>query len=319
MSDAKRPDVRHIYQNHHLDTTRWDRFRPRRDDIVISTSYKAGTTLTQTIVLNLLFPDGPPAVVMDLSPWLDMRIGGPLDEVLARIEAQTHRRCIKTHLPLDGLPFFDEVQYVVVSRDPRDVFMSLLNHWGNHTPAFFERINGPDRPGPPFPKFDGDVQRAWREWITRGWFDWESDGYPYWSHLHHAKTWWEFRDLPNIRLVHYNDLRRDLEGEMRRLADWLHIEVPEDRWTAVVDACRFETVKANPEKVLGEGISQFWEGGGQTFVFKGTNGRWKDVLSADDLALYEAAMKKTLPPDCARWLEEGGAYALESAPSLAAL
>jgi len=318
MGDARRPEVRHIYQNHHLDTTRWDRFQPRPGDIVISTSYKAGTTLTQTIVTNLLFPDGLPATVMDLSPWLDMRIGGPLDEVLARLEAQTHRRCIKTHLPLDGLPFFDEVQYVVVSRDARDVFMSLLNHWGKHTPMFYETINGPDRPGPPFPHFDGDIPRIWREWITRGWFDWESDGFPYWSHLHHAKTWWEFRDLPNIRLIHYNDLRRDLEREMRRLADWLRIDVDEKRWPAVVDACRFETVKANPEKVLGEGMGQFWEGGGQTFVFKGTNGRWKDVLSADDLVLYDAAMKKTLPPDCARWLEVGGAYAGESPPALAA-
>src|SRR5215469_7466010 len=61
MGEAKRPEVRHIYQNHHLDTTRWDRFQPRRGDIVISTSYKAGTTLTQTIVANLLFPDGLPA------------------------------------------------------------------------------------------------------------------------------------------------------------------------------------------------------------------------------------------------------------------
>ena len=35
-----------IYQNHHLDSTRWDKFIPRPDDIVITTSYKAGTTWT---------------------------------------------------------------------------------------------------------------------------------------------------------------------------------------------------------------------------------------------------------------------------------
>ena len=317
MSDATRPEVRHIYQNHHLDTTRWDCFKPRPGDIVISTSYKAGTTLTQTIVANLLFPHGLPGPVMDLSPWLDMRIGAPLDALLTGLEAQTSRRFIKTHLPLDGIPYFDEIQYIVVGRDPRDVFMSLLNHWGKHTALFYETINGPDRPGPAFPHFDGDIPRIWREWITRGWFDWESDGYPYWSHLHHAKTWWEFRHLPNMRLIHYADLRRDLEGEMRRLADWLNIIVPEDRWPAVVEACRFETVKADPEKVLGARMSDFWEGGGQTFVFKGTNGRWKDVLTSDDLGLYEAAMKKTLAPDCAGWLEDGGAYALDSAPALA--
>jgi aryl sulfotransferase len=51
-----------------------------------------------------------------------------------------------------------------------------------------------------------------------------------------------------------------------------------------------------------------FEGGGDTFIYKGTNGRWKDVLDEDDLALYEQAMANTLPPDCARWLEQGGSY-----------
>jgi aryl sulfotransferase len=303
-----RPQIRHSYQNHHLDTHRWDGFKPRRGDVVISTSYKAGTTLTQTIVVNLLYPDGPPTSVHDLSPWIDMRVG-PLEEIMGALEAQTQRRCIKTHLPLDGLKFFDEVQYVMVGRDPRDVFMSLVNHYGSHTPEFFEMMNGePGRVGDPFPEYDGDIHALWRNWITRGWFDWESDGYPYWSHLHHAKTWWDFRHLPNVRLIHYNDLRRDLEGEMRALAGWLNIDVSEARWPAVVDACRFETVKKNPEKVVGEMIDRSFKGGGQTFIYKGTNGRWKDVLSAEELALYDAAKQRTLPPDCAAWLENGGPY-----------
>src|SRR5689334_16336013 len=126
---SRRPTVRHLYQNHHLDATRWRAFTPRAGDIVVSTAYKSGTTLTQTIVTNLIFPDGDmPASVGDISPWLDLRVA-PLQEVIATLEAQTHRRCIKTHLPLDGLPFFDNVQYLVVGRDPRDVFMSLVNHY----------------------------------------------------------------------------------------------------------------------------------------------------------------------------------------------
>jgi aryl sulfotransferase len=303
-----RPKVRHIYQNHHLDTTRWNGFEPRVGDIVVSTSYKAGTTLMQTIVANLLFSNGDlPGPVTSFMPWLDMRVT-PLDPVAAVLDAQTHRRCIKTHLALDGLPFFDEIKYIVVARDPRDVFMSLVNHYGEHTPQFFEMMNSvPGRVGDPFPPYDGDIHKLWHNWITRGWFAWESDGYPYWSHLHHAKTWWEFRHLPNIRLCHYNDLRRDLEGEMRALAEWLDIVIPEDRWPAVVDACRFETVKKNPGKVMSDMAKEFWKDGAQTFFYKGTNGRWKDILSADELALYDEAMRKTLPPDCARWLEQGGA------------
>lgn len=306
MNALSQPQVRHVYQNHHLDTTRWYGFKPRQDDIVISTSYKAGTTLTQTIVANLLFPDGNlPAPVTSFMPWLDMRVR-PLDEVMSALEAQTHRRCIKTHLALDGLPFFHQVKYVVVGRDPRDVFMSLLNHYGEHKPEFFDLLNNsPGRVGDPFPRYDGDVHKLWRNWITRGWFDWEQDGYPYWSHLHHAKTWWEFKHLPNIRFVHYNDLRRDLEGEMRKLARWLEISVPEQRWPAVVEACRFETVKAHPEKVMSDSANMFWNDGTQTFFFKGTNGRWKDLLTEEELELYRQAMLERLPADCARWLERG--------------
>jgi aryl sulfotransferase len=307
---SARPQVRHIYQNHHLDTRRWDRFTPRRGDIVISTAYKAGTTLTQTIVMNLLYPNGDmPGPVNMLSPWLDMRII-PLEMVIAQLEAQTSRRCIKTHLPLDGIPFFDEVQYVVVGRDARDVFMSLVNHYSNHTPEFFAQMNGtPGRVGDPFPPYGGDIHQFWHDWITRGWFEWEGDGYPYWSHLHHVKTWWDYRHLSNIRLIHYADLRADLEREMRALAAWLNIDVPEDRWPAVVEACRFETAKANPEKIMGPRADMAWKGGGQTFFHKGVNGRWKDVLSAGELALYHRAVEKTLSPDCVRWLETGGTYA----------
>ena len=151
-------DQRRVYQNHHLDSTRWDYFEHRPDDIVISTSYKAGTTWVQAIIGNLLFPDSDtPVPASQLSPWLDSRTF-PLELVLNQLRAQSGRRFIKTHLPLDGLPYHPEVQYVVVGRDARDVFMSLLNHWSNHTPLFFQIINNvPGRVGETFPVFDGDI------------------------------------------------------------------------------------------------------------------------------------------------------------------
>jgi aryl sulfotransferase len=306
MSDGHdTPQIRHVYQNHHLDSTRWNYFQHRPGDIVISTSYKAGTTWMQTIVANLLYPNGDmPMPATELGPWLDMRIF-PLELVLNRLAAEQQRRFIKTHLPLDGLPYHDDVRYVMVGRDPRDVFMSLLNHWGSHTPEFYLMMNSvPGRVGEPFPEFVDDVPARWRDWISRGWFEWESEGYPYWGHMHHCSTWWEYRHLPNVKLVHYADLLQDLDGQMRDIADFLRIDVPEKRWPAVVQACRFETVKKNPEKVVGD-MSMSFKGGAQTFINKGTNGRWRDVLTAADLELYEAAKARVLPADCAAWLEGG--------------
>jgi aryl sulfotransferase len=134
------PERTRIHQNHHLDGTRWEAYRPREGDIVIATSYKAGTTWTQGIVANLLFPDQRfPAPPWQMSPWLDHRLR-PLEDVVSGLEAQRHRRFIKTHLSLDGLPYYPQVSYIFVSRDGRDVFMSLWNHYRNYTDEFRVRV-----------------------------------------------------------------------------------------------------------------------------------------------------------------------------------
>jgi aryl sulfotransferase len=54
-----------------------------------------------------------------------------------------------------------------------------------------------------------------------------------------------------------------------------------------------------------------WKDGLGTFFFKGTNGRWRDVLTADELAMYERARTRCLTPDCAAYLE-GGRAVLDS-------
>ncbi|MBD3646656.1 MAG: sulfotransferase domain-containing protein, partial [Pseudomonadales bacterium] len=216
MKDSVRPEIRHAYEHHHLAASRWHDFEVREGDVIISTSYKAGTTWMQTIVGNIIFHEtGLPAPSGELSPWLDMRVFPEL-EMKEGLASQTHQRFIKTHLPLDGLPYHEEVKYIVVGRDPRDVFMSLLNHWGNHTDEFFDMINELS-PGESLPPMKDDVHEVWRDWIGRGWFEWEADGWPYWSHLHHCKTWWEHRHLSNIEFFHYADMLADLEREMRRV------------------------------------------------------------------------------------------------------
>jgi aryl sulfotransferase len=64
-------------------------------------------------------------------------------------------------------------------------------------------------------------------------------------------------------------------------------------------------VKKDPTKIIGD-LDFGFKGGANTFINKGTNGRWKDVLSDDEIQMYRDAMKRTLPDDCAAWLENGG-------------
>jgi aryl sulfotransferase len=204
----------------------------------------------QAIVLHLIFQDLQRRPVHKLSPWLDRRVI-PLDEVISLLEAQTHRRCIKTHLPLDGLIYFPQVKYIVVGRDARDVFMSLWNHESHFTPEIREVFNTtPGRVGDPHPTPPTDIREFWHNWITRGWFAWESEGYPHWSNMRHVQTWWNYRHLPNILFVHYNDLLKDLPGEIRRIADYLGIEVAPEMLASISEMVTFSSMKENAEQLL---------------------------------------------------------------------
>jgi aryl sulfotransferase len=302
--DVSLPELKRIYQHPLLDSTRWTRYKPRDNDIIVATAYKSGTTWMQTIISYLIFQDLQVRNLDTFSPWLDRRIR-PLDDIINLMESQEHRRCIKSHLPLDAVPYFPQVKYVVVGRDARDVFMSLWNHYSNFTPTIIDIFNNtPGRIGEPFPPCPANIREFWQEWISRGWFEWETEGYPFWTNLHHTQSWWNFRHLPNILLVHFNDLLRDLEGEIRRVANYLNIQISDALLASIAEAVNFRSMKQNAEQLV-PNTHRAFKGGPQTFINQGTNGRWRDVLTADDLLLYDAAIARELTPDCAHWLETG--------------
>ena len=305
---TKRPKCTREYRNHHLDSTRWNAFTPRDDDVVVTTSYKSGTTWMQQILHLLIFKDTPDALPVGLvSPWVDARFQSPIEEVKAGLEAQTHRRFVKSHLPLDGLPYYPQVKYVVVARDARDVFMSFWNHYRNYTDGQMERLN--DRTGwsgdsLPDPPAEETIREVWHAWMTRGYFEWESEGWPFWGNLHHTGTYWPYRDLDNIELFHFSDMLIDLRGQVLRLAEYLGIDLSDEELERVVHSASFDQMKEEM-KPMDALLRGSFKGGSDAFIFKGTNGRWRDVLTSEDLALYEAASARVLSPDCAAWLEAG--------------
>jgi len=183
------------------------------------------------------------------------------------------------------------------------VFMSLWNHYSSYTELTYELVNDAERPGPEFPRCPATPRELWPRWIAEGWFDWEPDGWPYWSHHHHLATWWAARELPNVLFVHYADLLADTEGEMRRVAAFLEIEVAEETWPALVALVGFDAMR---EEARGGGdpASMIFQGGAARFFFKGTNGRWRDTLTDRDLAMYDRAAA-ALDPALRAWLEGG--------------
>ena len=82
------------------------------------------------------------------------------------------------------------------------------------------------------------------------------------------------------------------------------MNVAEARWPALVRHCTFDYMKSHAAKAAPLG-GALWEGGADTFINKGTNGRWRDTLTAEDTARYEAIAGEKLGEDCARWLATG--------------
>lgn len=282
--------------NHHMNSTVWNTFKFRDGDIVVATYAKSGTTWTQQIIAQLIFNGAENIDVHSLSPWVDLRIIPP--EVIAGLEQQTHQRFLKTHLPVDALVFSPKAKYIFIGRDGRDAAWSLFNHHANATDDYFNAFNNtPGRVGPPLERGSGDVH----EFYT-GWFS--GNGYPYWPVWENIRSWWDIRKLPNVKLIHFNGMKADLAKSIREIAAFLEIPIDEVKFPKIVEHCTFDYMKAHAGMVAPRG-GIMWNGGAKTFINKGTNGRWRDTLSAAEIAAYEAKAVKELGPACAKWLAQG--------------
>jgi aryl sulfotransferase len=302
-------DVLRRYRSLLADSSRWDGFEFRADDIVISTPSKCGTTWMQMICALLIFGDASlPRPLTELSPWLDIQTETS-SNVFAALAAQRHRRFIKSHTPLDGLPFDERVTYICVGRDPRDAAISSDNHLNNMNREVFikarETAVGSDDlpcliPDGVSSRAEDPVERFWR---------WVEDAAPPCEGLelllHHLGTFWDRRHAANVVLVHYADLQADLEGEMRRLAGLLGIVIGEDAWPGLVTEARFDRMRDRADEVVPQvTMDGLWHDTSR-FFNRGTSGQWRMFLSPEDLERYEARMRRLATPDLTAWAHGG--------------
>lgn len=289
--------------NQHINSTMWNGFQFRDDDIVIATYAKSGTTWMQQIVSQMLFNGDIEIDTQAMSPWIDFRLP-PKDIKLAEVEAQQHRRFIKTHLPVHALVYSPRAKYLYIGRDGRDVLWSLYNHHAQGNDAMYASLNDtPGRVGPPFPHPSADIREYWHTWLRE-------DGYPYWSFWENVRSWWAIRHLPNLLMVHFDALKRNMPEEMRRIAAFLEIPIDESQWDRIVEHCTFDWMRAHGEKIVPLG-GKVWVHGVESFMNRGTNGRWKAVLTAEESAEYEAKALAELGPECAHWTASGELPPLE--------
>ncbi len=304
MNLSTLPQKTREYNEFVMESGRWDHFTPRDGDIVICTPAKCGTTWTQMICALLIFQKTSlEKPLTEYSPWLDALLA-PIDKVIAKLDAQSHRRFIKTHTPLDGLPYFEQVNYICVGRDPRDAFISLKNHTENMRLEALElaQANATHdwRAPPPSPE---DPCEWFQHWITGSCVS-APEHAAHADVLHYVRSFWTYRHSPNILMVHFSDLKADLEGEMKRIAEFLGISVEPSLWPELVHAASFEHMKANADRYAPQVTDGVWKDTSR-FFNRGTSGQWRDILGEEELALYRQAMTEKLEPKLANWLENG--------------
>ena len=104
---------------------------------------------------------------------------------LPLVEAQTHRRFLKTHLPVDALVFSPKAKYLYIGRDGRDVVWSMYNHHVNANAAV---VRGAERHARP--RRSADRAAARRHPRSTSSTGWSRDGHPFWPFWENVRTWW---------------------------------------------------------------------------------------------------------------------------------
>lgn len=301
------------YVSRGVDSTRWSRFPLRSDDVIISTPSKCGTTWMQTLVGMLLLDrvdlGGP---ISSLSPWLDVKVIAE-DEVFALLDAQTHRRFIKTHTPVDGFPRPPGVTVITIVRHPLDVALSDRDHGDNadgertralraaagHEPV--ERSVASGRADEP-PSGD----RAYLRW----WIDREKAFLGTGPHglldlCHQARLSWDARHDPDVALFHYADLWGDLDAEVRILAGVLGVSPTERRLAEIVEAATLDSMRDRAEVSAPFAELGIWHDPAAFFRVGGTR-PWSSMLTAADLDHFHARLAE-LAGDAADWILHGRA------------
>ena len=287
MTEAPEAPER-TYDGPETDSRRWSAFVPRDGDIVVCTPSKSGTTWVQAILALLISGDpGVDAEPAAKAPWIDMR-HEPLEALIARLEAQTQRRQVKSHTPLDGIPCWPTLRYVTVYRHPIDVHFSFRKHEANMKDSPFAEL------------FPEDPSESFRHFLKHQ----VTDATGLTEIVGHFRATCAREPRANLLRLHYADMQRDLPGAVAKIAAHVGISHPPELMARLVAAAEFSNMKANAARFAPLAGQDFWRNDA-AFFDSATSNKWEGVLTAEDLAAYETTIAAMLKPAARRWLEWG--------------
>ncbi|MDA9008536.1 sulfotransferase domain-containing protein [Alphaproteobacteria bacterium] len=191
-------------------------FKPRSDDVIISTFAKSGTTWMQQII-HCLRTGGDMSFeeISLVIPWIETALDLGID-----LEAeQPYPRAFKAHLPADVVP--KGAKYIVLFRDPAAVvrsYYSFMEDWnfvaGTVTIDEFADL------------IIFDVEETFSLW-------------------HFFKTWWPLRNDPDVLMMCYEDMIGNEETVIRRATDHAGIELTEELLAITLEKSSHAFMKAH--------------------------------------------------------------------------
>lgn len=278
----------------------------RDGDIVISVPPKSGTTWMMNIVHQLRTGGDPSfADIYGEVPWLEIvpRPDSVIDDLVAGFDEMPHdrRRAFKSHAAPPTLPYQapgagPDVRYVVVARNPDEALASMRPFLAAHSSAWFDLWQVPREGivGPDFEGFFADIGSHALVPMIFG----------------VLAAWWPRRHEPNVLLVHYADLEREPEENIRRIADFVGFEVPDASWPAVLEYTSFAWMKANESKFELASVSEIPILDSGAMIRKGQIGASAEdgITPQISAAIAEIGRSILTDPEAFEWCYQGGQY-----------
>lgn len=276
----------------------------RDGDIVISVPAKSGTTWTMNIVHQLREGGDPHFEDLYVEvPWLEL-VPGPRvtrEERLAKLDAMPRhrRRAFKTHSPPGPLPYHPpgagtDVRYVVVVRNPEEAIASMHPFIASHSPEWFDLWQTPREAfvRDDFETFFYDVGQGLAGGMLFGFM----------------AAWWPLRHQPNVLLMHFADMKRDHEGSVRKIGEFLGFEPSSAGWPRVLEYTSFRWMKANEAKFEIRTAAEIPILDPGAMVRKGQSGRAaEDGVTPQIAGDIERIGREILPDEAAfEWFYRGG-------------
>ncbi len=281
---------RRTYKGSITNTDRWQQFRNRPGDVFICTPPKCGTTWTITIA-TMLAMGRTDVAPQELSQWVDAEVV-PIDDVTAALAGQNHRRCIKTHTPFDGIPWYSDAAYIAVYRHPIDVLFSLRKHMSNahDTP-----------PGHPYLGAADDSLQSYVSGMADH-DDIDADNLA--NLVAHYQSYTASPRPDNLLILHYGDMLADPRGTIQNIARHLGVDAQPALIDAIEDASSFGNMKFQADRFAPFADAGYWRDPKTFFDSAGTR-KWAGKVSDAAISQYSARIAQLLEPTDVAWLEGG--------------